>query len=747
MESVSFTFSYDKNSDQSLIKLWKLTNDKSLCTPLQSSKRLSNRSWRLINHRILHHKNSNTSRKYSLADLDSSHSLSNLQDIKPSRPSLFSHTSNLSLYTRKRSTQTSLESASFALSKQQKDQHDSSCEILNVIQDEDESEDHDLSDVSDISDISEFSEDEDEEEDEVSECDSPVLHTQNSKDTFRPLNEKNSNDQTTAELPSTPQTSQKSQTTLSSVSKNNNMLRRSIDDRISPRNVDHTREPSMTKFYIANSPSPTEKKSVDNDESNQLQPQKSDTSQLDAQEKTRHFGEQGSLFNNFQFKEKAIQVDDDEEDDEYDDDEEGDNDSDFSTDISEDDSGLSEVDDEEMEEEPEEKEIMESRSKQQDKNTLNEKKTYMSTTNDNESDWLSVSTDSVQSSVPIQKNLKQQTQPMNFPKVDPSSTASLATIPIEVSNNNNNSQTSLSQLKRPKSLLSNLFLNQLATTNIEPINHLHPHSHLHSAKHQSLLLGDVRDKPTLQRSRTTGIITVDREMKRPSIIFTRKFPSVADINLPSLTPTDSNNTAAPQTPLTKQASIVGISDINVSIKPTEEKSWSEEGSVSASASLLSTSLNKLTTSSSHHSIKNLLSKSSLNITKLYHSNKTKQKDNSVFQKRNDELAKPESKHDNLKQSPSSLTSSSSILMVSQKSSSTPPPHPVLPRITTTEHDLNNELLNNEELSKSLKDSILIDNKLGKIALPEKVIDAEIFLRRESRLVDSDDFDDYHAKGW
>lgn len=72
---------------------------------------------------------------------------------------------------------------------------------------------------------------------------------------------------------------------------------------------------------------------------------------------------------------------------------------------------------------------------------------------------------------------------------------------------------------------------------------------------------------------------------------------------------------------------------------------------------------------------------------------------------------------------------------------------MLPRVTTTEHEIQSDLLNTEELSKSLKDSILIDNKLGKIAMPEKVIDAGSFLRRESRLADSDDFDDYHAKGW
>ncbi|KAK6886289.1 hypothetical protein K6H09_005662 [Candida tropicalis] len=736
MESISFTFNYDKNSDQSLIKLWKLTNDKVLCTPLQSSKRLGNRSWRLISHRILHHSKADTSRKFSLADLDSSHSLSNLQDLKPSRPSLFSHTSNLSLYTRKRSTQTSLESASFAFTKQ-REENGSSCEILNVIQDEDESEDDNLSDVSDISEISEFSEEEEEEEEEDYEEDS-----NNDDDDEVTDNSKNNQQTSTENANATSQLDNKEHTESNNVTANNtlpktpetrqgpppasgnNIHRRSLDDRISPRNVNHKREPSMTKFYIANSPSPTQKKEIDDKANEKLSQQKS----LDfsnGEQESRPTGRQGSLFNNFQFKEKSVQVNEDESE-EYDDVEE-DDDSYDSTDISEDDAELSEV--EEDEEQHHDNELPQQQSSKNNSSSK-ENKASVSAANDNESDWLSVSTDSVQSNVPIVKNLKPQTQPMNFPKVDPSSSASLATIPIEISE----SQTNIASIKRPKSLLSNLFLNQLATTSTEP-----------PIKHQSLSTSSIREKPTLQRSRTTGIITVDREVKRPSIIFTRKFPSVADINIPPLTPTDSNS-VAPQTPLTKQRSIVGISDINVSIKPTEEKTWSEDGSVSASASLLSTSLSKMTRSSSHHSIKNLLSKSSLNITKIYHTNKPRHRDNNVFHKRNDELTKPDSSLGHLKHSPSSLTSASSILMVSQKSSSTPPP-PVLPRVTTTEHEIQSDLLNTEELSKSLKDSILIDNKLGKIAMPEKVIDAGSFLRRESRLADSDDFDDYHAKGW
>ena len=159
---------------------------------------------------------------------------------------------------------------------------------------------------------------------------------------------------------------------------------------------------------------------------------------------------------------------------------------------------------------------------------------------------------------------------------------------------------------------------------------------------------------------------------------------------------------------------MGISDINVSIS-------------------------SLTTTSSHLSMKNLLSKSSVN---LYSAGSTTTTTTTAAMRPNKRLSQP----DQLKPSPSSLTSS--ILFMSQPpDSATTPPPPILPRITTTDSDLTDKLINNDELSKSLKESLLIDNRLAKIPLPEKVIDAGIFLKRESRLADEDDFDDYHSKGW
>ncbi|KAL6454505.1 hypothetical protein SBY92_003971 [Candida maltosa Xu316] len=723
MESISFNCVYDKNSDLSLLKLCKLTSlDPS--SNISSNQRLNNRSWRIINHRMLlnnppNHNDKNNSRQGSFTQLRSSEFLndfskSNLSDLKPnksqfmnSRPSLFSHSSNLSLYSRKKSTQTSLESASLQLNTNNPcttttttTKKDFSCENLHKLE---ENDDENLSDISDISEISEFSDHDDDSEDELEDADAE----ESDDDDVENKLQNHSNIASTASniIATNTNTNIPTKNTTSSQVSPNQPLERPpshfTDDRISPKNIDHT-SMSSTKFYIANSPSPNNKEPVD------TQPTAT----------TKH--RQGSLFSDFKFKEKQEILEKSEEEG-Y-----------TSTDISEeeDDEDIEDDDDREVNDddgdftdtEEEVTEIVESK-----KSTSRQPSTQESQ-NDNESDWLSVSTDSVQSNNSSSKFLQSKqhkNKPLSFSKVDPSSSAaSISTIPYEQSSN------IPTPIKRPKSLLSGMFSTQMTITPIE--RHI---SHSNDELHQ---------KPRLQRSSTTGILSADKRLQRPSIVYTRKFPSVTDINVPV------SDIVAPQTPLAKQASMVGISDVNISIKPTEEnKSWSEEGS--ASASLLSSSLSKMPRSNSHHSFKNLLSKSSLNLTKLYNASKPRTREGSLFSKKTDnELAKPDHHTANgLKHSPSSLTSSSSILMVSQKSSSTPPP-PILPRITTTDTDLKNHdfINNNEELSKSLKESIIIDNKLGKIALPEKVIDAGSFMRRESRFADDDDvFDDYHAKGW
>lgn len=129
--------------------------------------------------------------------------------------------------------------------------------------------------------------------------------------------------------------------------------------------------------------------------------------------------------------------------------------------------------------------------------------------------------------------------------------------------------------------------------------------------------------------------------------------------------------------------------------------------------------------------------------------------------------KPPAIESTRKQSPSSLTSASSILVNSSKSLATPPPSaPPVPKITTTDTSIDNskkdnpttkiasiktmtdeekELMENEELSSSLREALLIDHKLGRVAMPDGVMIRKSVVGGD--LSDDAVFDDYHAKGW
>ncbi|PYD23923.1 hypothetical protein DND67_30230 [Pseudomonas syringae pv. pisi] len=52
-----------------------------------------------------------------------------------------------------------------------------------------------------------------------------------------------------------------------------------------------------------------------------------------------------------------------------------------------------------------------------------------------------------------------------------------------------------------------------------------------------------------------------------------------------------------------------------------------------------------------------------------------------------------------------------------------------------------------EISGSLKDSLLIDHRLGKVPLPERVISDDDLFGGQDRLLFDDSNDDYHSKGW
>ncbi|EGW34338.1 uncharacterized protein SPAPADRAFT_59750 [Spathaspora passalidarum NRRL Y-27907] len=216
------------------------------------------------------------------------------------------------------------------------------------------------------------------------------------------------------------------------------------------------------------------------------------------------------------------------------------------------------------------------------------------------------------------------------------------------------------------------------------------------------------EKPQLLRSRTTGIFHIENQMEnnKPSIVFTNKFPSSTDLT------TSEEGTPVP---MVKQETIVAVSDVNA-ISTTDHKEQDH--------ARLSTSLNKISRSLSHHSFRNLLSRSQLNLTKMYQ--------------------KPKPKPESIKQP------TPQVQQPVQLSPSYSPPVPIVPRrpVTTTTIELKpNDKLLDESLSASLKKALSIDYKLGKVPLPERVIDDRAIVAGPGGGSLDSDFDDYHSKGW
>ncbi|KAI5963684.1 uncharacterized protein KGF55_002564 [Candida pseudojiufengensis] len=804
--TISINFNYDRTSNNSLFKLWKLTNDLSYinCSKISSTERLNNRSWRLMNQRFLKNKNCNNKQfNEKFIDNVNTNELNdlyndNLIDFKPktsqfmsNRPSLFSHSSNLSLYTRKKSTQTSLDSNPFLNEKfnevNQKQIAIDKDTDEEVDDDDDDEEDIDESDMSDIPELSDNEEDEEDEESDLDEnvsttnrlIDNPIHTPQGTSledDKISPTSRRNNNIE--FENSSTSRNDQQSKTKFSTISSISPSDCSNLQDKVQPQPPIQRHNSLFSNFTLG---------TTSNKSSESILNRSRNSSNIIADDKVGNKNSQESVIN----KEGSIHNDEAEaEDDEgY-----------SSTDISE----VGDLD-EELEEEEDEDDQIEMKSTTEP----TRKSSTDSVKEDNESEWMSVYSSSLNSTAASGKSIPKQPQPLNFTKIEPptysASTETLASS-LEKKRENLNQTSSLG---KPKSLLSGLFTNDNSLSSSTNQQHA--------------------PKPKLMRSSTTGVMTIDQEFQRPSIIFTRKYPSLTDIskltrrsNLSmgktNTTTTsseimidhqlqDDSSSSSSSTPMKKQGSIVGISDINVSKVPKNPQVSDEEHE------LLSSSLNKLSKSVSHHSLINLLSKSSINLSRLYITSKNKlrldSKDqqinqttnqNNIFNdikqdkidqnynnnnnnnnnnntsnttyqhhKNEDSIPslQPTSSDSILKQSPSSLTSSSSILINCSKNSNTPPPPikfndhennnnnsnviPTLPKITTTDTTEleNTNLTINEEISKSLKESLLIDNKLGKVAMPDKSLVKNLKLINSNQInVDDDDvFDDYHSKGW
>lgn len=305
-------------------------------------------------------------------------------------------------------------------------------------------------------------------------------------------------------------------------------------------------------------------------------------------------------------------------------------------------------------------------------------------------------------------------------------------------------------LAKPRSLLSGLFLSELAAA------------------------PDRRTadpKPKLKRSSTTGIITIEGSGRdpsnatRPSILFSKKYNSLLNIsrNYPHFHNVNvknnilndySSDNEEDDSVLGKQKLIVGISDFNVtrssnSINSNERK----DGLATSPHDALSSSLTKYSGSVPEYSLKNLLSKSSLSLSGLFSSRAKARKNASLEQLKTTPVYQEEETYEpqpllsslksptsmkNFEHSPAtaSSTKSSPITLNSNSGAS--------PRAAGTKMSpkLTRRSMLSTELSKSLKDSIIIDYRLGKVPLPPKVV-------RTEKVEVKDEYieNDYHSKGW
>lgn len=868
---MEISFQYDPNrSDQSLLRLWKLTNNDAVLSKQFSSQRLNNRSWRLLNSKFLvTHTSSSVSPGQRLQDLEKD-SLSDLpphksqflveHQVSSDRPSLFSHSSNLSLSSNKKSTNNSIESCSHNKPDGSESDHDSDSSALY-----DEEGEYDSDSSSNFSDISEEDEDEDEPNPNISSVSSLVRgfsprateFPQRAPTTMKKSSQssltipKESQENT---LPSKPSNSSPSltnqstslskplqpnqSTSLSKPLQPNSALSRASQLSSSslsskhetPSNMPSLAHPSISRkdslavpqnnkniFYIANSPSPPSDKK---EKIQETSPGVKSSDGSNDSSRSRGIQRQDSLFSNFlmNFKKeseervaskKVVLDPGDKDDDNY-----------TSTDISEDDSDsvddLSEDDDHkkthhaslEKSSTPSsihlEKALIE-KTKENSRESATE-------TNDNDSEWLSVSSEDDD-----QKDVNEDKfHPLQFNKIAPhmssatsNSSTSTDILPLLSERSPDKLRNSVPAMSKPRSLLSGLFLNELAQQQNEDEGN-----------------SPFPSKPALKRSSTTGVITFAQrrnhlfqntnsiQPKRPYIMLSKRYNSATDIskNYPHYQNNHVENDILPpnsdivkrnidddndSTILGKQKSIVGISDFNVtgsSSAVTKEPVSSITTSRSNSSSIhsqrehdkLSSSLNKLSGSTSQNSFRNLLSKSSINMSKIYKTSKYMLGRTDSSSSNIERVAGFADQHGQYSPSPGyspspivtqpishvpatskladspklgSIHSTSSPISACLRKSSFSTSAPksssgdFKSRSIKFSPKTTRRSMLSSELSESLKESIIIDYKLGKIPLPTKVIENNaVLLNKEGIVVDAsniddDDFDDYHSKGW
>lgn len=423
--------------------------------------------------------------------------------------------------------------------------------------------------------------------------------------------------------------------------------------------------------------------------------------------------------------------------------------------------------------------------------------------NDNDSAWQSVSSEDEEEEVILNRmeELVFSKRSIELPiraNTDPTMITHSESISITNSNNSgHNNGKSHSEMGshnggsgsggsyQPRSLLSGLFLNRMA-------------------EKPSLKRSSTTDVMRAATSSNGNLLIVGSDKNKQSILFDnhvnsvgagsdgsnggKKVNSLVDFKRHSYQNTAMN---AESLPLAKKDSIVGISDFNVltqtpSIKSLSVRSNStvdiiaeETGSpgllltpnysngVGSDVETLSSSLNKYSVkrSTSSLSINGLLLKSSMNLSGFFRNGNGNSGAklngenegmlpsrrsfvmNGIFKKKEDspkgaakttksEQSQPakggEDKIEKVESQPLKLPLTS--VHTDNRAAATP-------KFTPKQDKIRSNL--SAELSESLKDSIIIDYKLGKIPLPEKVIESG----KLEKFILEDEGDDYHSKGW
>lgn len=385
-------------------------------------------------------------------------------------------------------------------------------------------------------------------------------------------------------------------------------------------------------------------------------------------------------------------------------------------------------------------------------------KASRSTNEDDDSEWMSVSSDGEQA---LESPL---THRLSFAKVHAPRTP-LTTIHDDASVSDVTRKPT--PLQKPRSLLSGLFLNEMAHNSVGSPT---------SAK--SFTTNSIAPpKPILKRSSTTGIITVDKNSRtreqakglRTSIILSKRYASYTDISrrlglyrspvlfveedeAPGESLKNYTNKSDTDSLLVKQTSSVELSKFMATATSSNPSvivntsgpiaSTTKSPTHDAAEGMLSSSLSKYASlhPSAGSSFKSILSKSSLNISNLFGLAKFGKVRPPNHVTTSEAFKSPKQSEPLPSLFAGYLSQQNSQEAVDYEGAYTKPllskpikvaPYPI--------KDFEPSI----EISESLKDSLMIDHKLGKIVLPERVVQNDEF----GNVAYVDDSNDYFSKGW